>query len=160
MDEQVKATVRQILSEYLEVNRLRKTPERYAILDASYSIKGHFTLEELYAYLVQNSFPVSRATLYNAMKLFTELRLVTKHHLGDHSKYEAAYTNKNHCHQVCTLCGSVSELRVPEIAQIVGRLHLKRFRKDTYAIYFYGVCSKCHAKLTRKKGHQTKSKKI
>ena len=38
----VKDTVRQIFTEYLNANGHRKTPERYAILDTIYSIDGHF----------------------------------------------------------------------------------------------------------------------
>ena len=47
MRESDKTTVRNILTSYLELNNHRKTPERYAILDAVYSMDGHFTLEEL-----------------------------------------------------------------------------------------------------------------
>ena len=40
----VKDTVRQIFTEYLNANGHRKTPERYAILDTIYSIDGHFDI--------------------------------------------------------------------------------------------------------------------
>ena len=76
MKEGAKASVHQILTEYLELNNYRKTPERYAILDAIYSINGHFTLDELSAKLSDEChFPVSRGTLYNTLRLFMELRL-------------------------------------------------------------------------------------
>ena len=39
MTDNVKAKVRVILDNYLESNHHRKTPERYAILDAVYSLK-------------------------------------------------------------------------------------------------------------------------
>ena len=75
MKESVRTTVRQILTSYLEMNNHRKTPERYAILDAVYDINGHFTLEELGEKLSdENNFPVSRATLYNTLKLFMEFQ--------------------------------------------------------------------------------------
>ena len=51
MTDNVKAKVRVILDNYLESNHHRKTPERYAILDAVYSLKGHFTLDDLGALL-------------------------------------------------------------------------------------------------------------
>ena len=41
----VKDTVRQIFTEYLNANGHRKTPERYAILDTIYSIDGHFDID-------------------------------------------------------------------------------------------------------------------
>ena len=72
MSEKMKAQAREILDQYLESNQHRKTPERYAVLDAVYSIDGHFTLEELDAELTKRNFRVSRATLYNTMHLFIE----------------------------------------------------------------------------------------
>ena len=45
----VKDTVRQIFTEYLNANGHRKTPERYAILDTIYSIDGHFDIDTLYS---------------------------------------------------------------------------------------------------------------
>ena len=41
------AAVVRILDNYLEMNNHRKTPERYAILNAVYSTNGHFSLDEL-----------------------------------------------------------------------------------------------------------------
>ena len=71
MEENVKDKVKQILTEYLQVNGHRKTPERYAILDTIYSIKGHFDIDTLYNYMAnEGKFRVSRATLYNTIILF------------------------------------------------------------------------------------------
>mgnify|MGYP002242188618 CR=1 FL=1 len=66
MEENVKDKVKQILTEYLQVNGHRKTPERYAILDTIYSIKGSIlTFDTLYNYMAnEGKFRVSRATLY------------------------------------------------------------------------------------------------
>ena len=47
MDENVLERVKTTLTNYLEENNCRKTPERYAILEAIYKMNGHFTLEEL-----------------------------------------------------------------------------------------------------------------
>ena len=102
MRENVKATVKNILTSYLELNKRRKTPERFTILDAVYSITGHFTLEELGDKLADDyNFPVSRATLYNTLRLFVELRLVVRHRFQSTTKYEACYDNNSHCHQIC-----------------------------------------------------------
>ena len=152
-----KATVRNILTSYLELNNHRKTPERYAILDAIYSINGHFTLEELGDKLNgELNFPVSRATLYNTLKLFMELRLVIRHRFQGQTKYEACYDNNSHSHQICTVCGKVTEIKSQTIVQAINSLHLRRFRKDGFSLYIYGICSSCQAKLTR----QTTRKKL
>ena len=157
MKENVKATVRNILTSYLEQNHLRKTPERFAILDAVYDSNEHFTLEELGEKLNEKErFPVSRATLYNTLKLFMELRLVIRHRFQGATHYEACYDNNGHSHQVCTVCGKVSEIKSGEIGKAIDNLKLKRFHKDGFALYIYGICSTCQAKITRQK----KGKKV
>ena len=159
MKDSVKAATERILDSYLEMNNHRKTPERYAILDAVYSTVGHFTLDELGEKLVKEyKFPVSRATLYNTLNLFMELRLVIRHRFQGTTKYEACYDNNSHCHQMCTVCGKVTEVRSLEITQAIEELHLKRFRKDGFTLYIYGICSTCQAKLTRLKNTKTKTK--
>ena len=132
MDKQAKEDVRQILTAYLETNNRRKTPERYAILDAVYSMRGHFTLDELSSYLVAHNFRVSRATLYSA------------------------YKNGDHIHQICTVCGKVTEIKSPELMVVLDEVKLKRFRKNAFSLYIYGICSSCQARLTRLKGKSNK----
>ena len=150
MKDNVKLTVRNILSNYLEQNTLRKTPERFAILDAVYGMSGHFTLEELGEKLNEElRFPVSRATLYNTLKLFMEMRLVIRHRFQGTTRYEACYANNSHCHQVCTICGKVTEFRSVAVTRAIKGVRSKRFRKDGFSLYVYGVCSTCQAKLTK-----------
>ena len=159
MRENDKVTVRNILTNYLELNNHRKTPERYAILDAVYSINGHFTLEELGGKLnEERNFPVSRATLYNTLKLFMELRLVIRHRFQGTTKYEACYDNNSHSHQICTMCGKVTELKSVKIAKVIDSVRLRRFRKDGFTLYIYGICSTCQAKMTRQTQKPTKNK--
>ena len=83
----VKDTVRQIFTEYLNTNGHRKTPERYAILDTIYSIDGHFDIDTLYSLMAdQENFRVSRATLYNTIILLINARLIIKHQFGNSRK--------------------------------------------------------------------------
>ena len=101
-DKNVKDTVRQIFTEYLNANGHRKTPERYAILDTIYSIDGHFDIDTLYSLMAdQENFRVSRATLYNTIILLINARLVIKHQFGNSSQYEKCYNRDTHHHQIC-----------------------------------------------------------
>ena len=114
MKNSIKPDVVRILDSYLEMNNHRKTPERYAILNAIYSMGGHFTLDELGEILNKKyKFMVSRATLYNTLNLFMELRLVIRHRFQGTTKYEACYDNNSHSHQMCTVCGNRRKLQKP-----------------------------------------------
>ena len=159
MKENVKTAVRTILTNYLEQNSLRKTPERYAILDAVYSMDGHFSLEELGDKLTNEyNFPVSRATLYNTLRLLIKLRLVVCHRFQSTTKYEACFDNNSHCHQICTMCGKVTEVKSQGVIDAINKMPTRRFHKDGFTLYVYGICSSCQTKMRRHtaKGNETK----
>lgn len=150
----VRKRVREILTHYLELNNHRKTPERYAILDAVYTMNRHFTLDELDKTLQKSNFRVSRATLYNTMKLFIKLRLVIRHRFMSQTVYEGCYDNEQHIHQICTICGKVTEVNVPAIQQAIESTKLYRFRKDGFTLYIYGVCSSCQRRISLQRNSQ------
>lgn len=148
--DELKVKAKTILDQYLEVNNHRRTPERYAILNAVVDMSGHFTLEELGSKLSDEMrFPVSRATLYNTLNLFVKLRIVIRHHLASTTTYEYCQPGGCNVHQVCSNCGKVTELMSKDVDDAIGNLHLKRFRRESYAVYVYGICSTCQAKITR-----------
>lgn len=158
--DEVKNKVHEILDSYIKLNKLRKTPERDAILDTVYSMDSHFTLDMLDEEMKKRKFRVSRATLYNTMRLFIELRLAVRHRFIGHTKYEACYNNEKRIHQVCTICGTVTEIKSDAITKAVEQTKLKWFRKDGFTLYIYGVCSSCQRKISRKRNIKIKQQKI
>eukprot|EP00825_Cyclidium_porcatum_P011290 TRINITY_DN15781_c0_g1_i1.p1 TRINITY_DN15781_c0_g1~~TRINITY_DN15781_c0_g1_i1.p1 ORF type:complete len:129 (+),score=12.61 TRINITY_DN15781_c0_g1_i1:77-463(+) len=70
---------------------------------------------------------------------------------------EACYEKNNACHQVCTVCGKVTEISLPAITRTVDDAHLKRFHKDGYSLYIYGICSSCAASITRRMNLEKKT---
>ena len=149
-----------MLTDYLQKNGHRKTPERYAILDTIYSIQGHFDIDTLYHYMEdEGNFRVSRATLYNTIILLMDANLVVKHQFGNSSQYERAYKNGTHHHMICTDCGKVTEFEDEKLKQAIVETKLKRFTTSHYSLYIYGVCSKCVSARRRKKNNNIKSEK-
>ena len=150
MEEKVKETVRGTFEQYLQNKGLRKTQERFAILDTIYSIDGHFTLEELMDMMNASKFHVSRATLYNTMDLLTEAHLVIRHKFDNSAQYEKSFNMTAHFHRICMSCGSVTEVRDDKLRQVIENAHSKGFSIAHTSVYMYGTCSKCTAAKRRK----------
>ncbi len=148
--DKAKDTVKQIFTEYLRANKHRKTPERYAILDAIYSIDGHFDIEGLYDQMMnEEKFRVSRATLYNTIVLLLDAKLVIKHSFGNSSQYEKSYNIETHHHLICTTCGKVTEFHSEELQDTIANIKMRRFQMSHYSLYIYGICSKCATQKKR-----------
>ncbi len=144
-NEEVKEQARMRFDEYLETHGQRKTPERYAILDAVYSTVGHFDIEELHRTMLDRTkFHVSRATLYNTIDLLTDAHLVVRHQFGDKTAhYERSYHTTPHHHLVCTQCGKVTEFVCPELEHDIAKVTTPGFQKTSYSLYIYGTCADC-----------------
>ncbi len=149
---------KRILSRYLEHNKCRKTPERFAVLEAVYGFSSYFSIQDLDGRLSEMNFPVCRATLYNTIKLLMDLRLIVCRRLQCGMRYKAGYAD-NKCVQVCIVCGKVTEVKVPEVDDVFEHVRLKRFRKESYTACIYGVCSTCQAMLTRQKNRENTNNK-
>ena len=97
MDEK-RLTPRDILKNYLESKSLRKTPERFAILDEIYSDSGHFDIETLHESMKKKNYHVSLATLYNNIDILIDAGLLVRHQFDKGNTYEKTMDNIKHDH--------------------------------------------------------------
>lgn len=153
--EDIKAIVKQYFTEYLIQHEQRKTPERYAILNKIYSLKGHFDIDKLHE-LMKDDFRVSRATIYNTLELLTDCNLIIKHHFNSESvQYEIAYNNIHH-HSICTNCGLIKEFIDENIKKIMRSKPLGGFHVSNFSMYAYGVCAKCFKESSKKADNKSR----
>ena len=142
--------IEQTFTNYLKDNKLRRTPERYAILKAVYAMNGSFDIETLLDYLEENvKFRVSRATVYNTIALLINANLVIHHIFGTESRYEKCY-NREMNYTICTKCGRIAETNNVKLNESLKN-NIKKFSITHYSLYMYGLCNKCKRVVRRKK---------
>jgi Fur family ferric uptake transcriptional regulator len=150
--------VKNIFSAHLESHQLRKTPERFSILEEIYTRNDHFDAEELFEDLKNKAQNISRATVYNTLELLHSCDLIKKHQFGKNlAQYEKSYGHKQHDHIICVDCKKVVEFCDPRIQQIQSMMgELLNFKITHHSLNLYGICGTCQ--MQREKNQVSSSK--
>ena len=148
------------LDEYLKMHRFRRTPERFAILETVYSFDGHFRIADLKKRMdSERHFVVSVATIYNTFAILVEAGVLQRHQIGSGTEYEkVTFGGEPHIHLVCNRCGKIREYHNDKLYRYLRDLKVYRFTADNYALYLYGMCTKCSNAVKRSKEKMLKLK--
>lgn len=127
---------------FLKNQKLRKTAERFAILEEIYSRNDHFTADELCETLRNKNFYISLAAVYNNLNLLIECGLVKSHRFGSNQTlFEKALGRLQHQHLICLECHKIIEFCDPGLGPVKERIeNYLNFKIQIQELIFYGNC--------------------
>ncbi|WP_125706719.1 Fur family transcriptional regulator [Lacticaseibacillus daqingensis] len=131
----------------LKAHGLRVTPQREAIIQFMIDSTAHPTAEMIYAALAPQFPRMSVATVYNNLKMLSDLGLIEEMNVGDvATHYDFALVP--HYHAVCTNCGRIVDFVYPGLNDVEQVAAGKTgFQVSGHHLEVYGLCPTCQAKL-------------
>lgn len=147
-------------SRYLIEKGMRKTTERFMILDHICRIQGHFDVEMLHKQLDDDHFHVSRASIYNTIETLMDTHIVIRHQFtAQLVQYELHEVAATHHHAICNYCGAVKEVKDERLSREIERFRTSRFTYEYHSLYVYGICSKCKFRMTHRNKRSAAARK-
>jgi Fur family peroxide stress response transcriptional regulator len=122
---------------------VRRTAQRFFVLERLLTKPEHATVEELWSALNKRHARASRATVYNTLHALVKAGLVREFTLdGKAARYDANLDR--HHHFVCDSCGAVEDVDWFDVPQLQGNESEKRSIRS-YEVTLRGKCAKCHS---------------
>lgn len=154
--------IHRVFDNYLKTNHMRRTPERYAVLDAIYLSDGIFTIEQIYSHVVnEKKFHISLSTTYNTFELLEKAHLIVRHQAqwdGDPRlmHYDRSFNQSIQHHFICKECGNTFEFADKSLMGAISRIKKAGFHPEAYSLFVYGTCAKCYARKQKQQKHKLK----
>ena len=132
----------------LKESGVRITPQRHAVLEYLLTSMTHPTADDIYKAL-EGKFPnMSVATVYNNLRILSEIGLVRELTYGDDSsRYDS--NMDDHYHIVCEDCGKVVDFHYPTLNEIESLAQrVSGFEIKEHRLELYGKCKVCKVENT------------
>jgi Fe2+ or Zn2+ uptake regulation protein len=127
----------------------RLTGPRRRVAELISEHDGHFTALELEEEARRRRLGISRATLFRALDLLTELHVVERVDLpnGDHAYVPCA--RAHHHHVICSRCGRTTEVDDCGVADAVAEIARRSgYRIETHRLELFGLCRHCQVRVS------------
>lgn len=124
---------------------LRPSMQRLAIMDYLLTHRTHPTIDDVYNGVVGKVHTLSRTTVYNTLRLFSEHHTAQMLTIDDH---HVCYDGdvRPHVHFLCRRCGKVYDIFEAEAPTVETSSPIKGFVVDDVQLYYKGLCKDCVAK--------------
>jgi len=126
---------------YLESNGINPSVQRVAIMQYILEHFTHPTVDMIYNNLLPSMPTLSKATVYNTLKLFVDKKAVNSLFIDERNVRYDVVTDL-HAHYKCKHCGAIYDVPLEEtdLPQFRGNASLSPVETQ---IYFVGICRNC-----------------
>ena len=168
-EDKSKESLRIKFNQYLEENKLRKTTERYFVLDLISETSKKIDAEYVYSEVLNRGNRISRATVYNTLSALVEAQILREHEIEGKKYFEKAPLAQVYVRLICTKCGKIKDVKDADTISVVNSKKYGKFLTSYSTIAIYGLCSSCvnakrkatlKAKLIAKENNLENKKKI
>lgn len=133
------------------------TRQREVIYETLLELRGHPSLDELFAASRAKDASLSLATVYNNVRKFLDSGLVRE--LSPvHGGMRIEANDIPHHHQICTVCQGVRDLDENDFAPPRLRRKIKDFTVSRFNVDVLGVCADCKNNTYKKNNINEKEK--
>lgn len=135
------------ITEELNHQGYRMTPQRLMIVSAIENSDNHISAEDIYSEVVKQYPNVNVSTVYRTLELLEQLGLVTKTELGVGRIMYHPVEKGHHHHLVCRECGSIVDLDEATLNPLRDTLLRDyKFIADLRHLGITGLCVNCKQK--------------
>jgi len=122
---------------------IRLTPQRTAILTIINNSSAHWDAEGVLQALQQSGQRVGVATVYRALAVLEEAKLIGSIFINDRKCYERV-DKQQHDHLLCSQCGCIEEFHLPNIAVLESEMaQAHGFLAHSHSLIIRGLCRDC-----------------
>ncbi len=129
--------------DYLRSYNIKPSVQRIAIMEYLLTHKTHPCIDEIYLALCKSIPTLSKTTVYNTLRLFTEQGAAQMLTIDERN---ACFDGdiKMHAHFQCRKCGKIFDFPMPLLDEKESQsLQEKGFCVDETQLYYKGLCPTC-----------------
>jgi Fur family ferric uptake transcriptional regulator len=137
----------ELFDRFISSNKLKHTAQRLKIVKRAFSMKKHFSADDLYHLLKREKTDVSKATIYRTLKLLVDANFLDELEIGTRQAkfYEPIHGREHHDHMICLKCGRIVEFTDQTIEKLQQQAaERNRFRVLSHSLKLFGLCASCN----------------
>ncbi len=125
---------------------VRPSVQRVAIMDYLLTHPTHPTVEEVYNGICEEIHTLSRTTVYNTLRLFSERNAAQMITIDEH---RVCYDGdiRPHVHFFCRHCGKVHDFFDENVPQVNLPRTVEGHHVDEVQLYYKGTCKECQNRM-------------